>query len=196
MAFFSAARVAAAGAILCAFPVSVLADELRVGVGRSGHDLVITDEIGKEQGVAATAEYLFDSPRALRFLGGPRPYVGTMLSLEGYTNFLQAGLNWRLERGRFYADLGGGGAVHDGHLDLPQPVAGLSAEENERRRALNADRVRFGKRVLFHASLTAGVRVTDNLAVEVGAQHWSNGNVHSPVNDGSDILHLRTAYRF
>lgn len=182
--------------LLITTPAIASAQELRAGVGLSGHDLVIKDEPGGEQGVSATAEYLFPSPRFLRVLGGPRPYIGGTASLEGHTNFLDAGLLWRLERGRFYVDAGGGGAVHDGELDLPQPMAGLSAEENARRRRVLEEQLVFGERFLFHATLTAGWRVTDHWALEVGAQHWSNGDVSSPTNDGSDILHLRTAYRF
>ncbi|HEY9217522.1 MAG TPA: acyloxyacyl hydrolase [Phenylobacterium sp.] len=193
--FLRSAAAAATVAMLAA-PAVAHADEVRLGFGRSGHDLVIEDEFGKEQGLSVTGEYLFDSPSILRYVGSPRPYVGAMVSLDGYTNFLSAGLNWRASYKRVYMDVGGGAGIHDGNITLPQPEVGLSAEENERRRQLNREFVEFGRRVLFNATLTAGYRVTDHWAVEIGAQHWSNGNVHSAHNDGSDILHLRTAYRF
>lgn len=196
---FSVARlrvVAAAAAVgVLGMAGPCLGQEIRVGAGFSGRDLVVQDGSGPEQGSSITAEYLFKPIEALRWVGRPRPYVGVLVSLDGYTNFAQAGLNWRVQHGRFYVDLGGGGAIHDGAISLPGPEEGLPDEVNDARRRARDEGVDFGQRVLFHASLAAGVRLNKHWAIELGAQHWSNGHVHSATNDGSDIASVRVAYR-
>jgi hypothetical protein len=170
----------AAGLVL-ASAGAASADEVRVGVGPSGHDLVIqVDDEGQEQGTSFVADYLFDSPEALRFIGSPRPYVGASVSLSGHTNFIDAGLAYRAEGQKLYGEFALGLAAHDGDLETTDP-----------------DRIAFGSRVLIHFGLAAGYRLTPEWAVELSAQHWSHGGVFDDShNDGADVLAIRAARRF
>ena len=167
---------------------AVQAQELRMGAGYAPN--------GPEHGASIIAEYLFKPLKVLSFAGSPRPYASGQLSLEGMTNFAQAGLIWRWERNRTYLDLGGGLAVHDGDLTLPRPMSGLSAEENNRRRHERDVRAEWGYRTIFHATFAVGWRLNPRWAVEFEGQHWSNGHVGSDTHDGANSLGLRAARRF
>lgn len=90
--------IAAALGAASLFATSSHAQEFRVGAGYAPH--------GPEKGSSVVVDYLFKRSQALDFIGAPRPYVGTQLSLEGYTNYAQAGLIWRFEQKRTYVDLG------------------------------------------------------------------------------------------
>ena len=164
------------------------AQELRVGAGYAPH--------GPEKGASVVVEYLFSSPDVLEFAGSPRPYLGTQLSLDGYTNYAQAGLMWRFEQKRTYVDLGAGLSVHDGSLYLPRPTPGTPDEENQRRRHDRDEYIEFDRRWVFHATFAVGLRLNERWAGEVEGQHWSNGSLGSETHDGADSLGLRAAYRF
>jgi len=164
------------------------ANELRIGLNYAAHE--------PEVGASVIGEYLFEPIQALKFVGAPRPYVSAQLSLDDYTNYAQAGLIWRFERGRTYLDLGGGLSVHDGELYLPRPTPGLSDEENQRRRRDRDRYVEFDKRWVFHATFALGLRLNEQWAVELEGQHWSNGQFGSDTHDGVDSLGLRAARRF
>lgn len=164
------------------------AQELRIGAGYSPHE--------PEQGSSVIIEYLFPRAEGLTWLARPRPYVSTQLSLDGYTNFAQAGLIWRWEQKRTYIDLGAGIAVHDGELDIPGPAVGLPDEENARRRAVRDEYIEFNTRWQFHATAAVGLRLNERWAVEIEGQHWSNGQLGNDTHDGVDSLGLRAAYRF
>lgn len=164
------------------------AQELRVGAGYAPHE--------PEQGTSVVVDYLFKPPKLLKFAGSPRPYLGAQFSLDGFTNFAQTGLIWRMERGRAYLDLGAGLAVHDGDLSLPPPMVGLPLEENIRRRRDRDTRIEYETRIQYHATFALGWRVSPRWAVELEGQHWSNGHLGSDIHDGADSLGLRGAYRF
>jgi hypothetical protein len=178
----------AAAALAAALGGHAQAHELRVGVGYSPHE--------PEVGSSVIVEYLFPPASALKAIGAPRPFVSTQLSLDGYTNYAQGGLIWRFERQKTYLDLGAGVAVHDGSLYLPKPEAGVSHEENLRRRAARDEYIEFDKRWVFHATFAVGYRLNERWAVELEGQHWSNGQFSSDTHDGADSLGLRAAYRF
>jgi lipid A 3-O-deacylase len=165
-----------------AFAGAASAGEVRVGAGPSGHDLVVqVDDEGQEQGASLVADYVFDSPAALRAIGSPRPYVGTSVSLSGYTSFVDAGLLYRAEGRRLYGEFAFGLAAHDGELDA-NPA--------------NPDQIAFGSRVLLHFGLAAGYRFDERWAVELSTQHWSHGGVFDDSNnDGADVLAIRVARR-
>ena len=180
--------IAAALGGVSLFATSSQAQELRVGTGYAPH--------APEKGSSVVVDYLFKPSQALDFMGAPRPYVGTQLSLEGYTNYAQAGLIWRFEQKRTYVDLGAGISVHDGALTLPRPTPGLSDEENQRRREVRDNYIEFDKRWLFHATFAVGLRLDEHWAVEIEGQHWSNGQLGNDTHDGADSVGLRAAYRF
>ena len=165
------------------------AQELRAGVGYETH--------APEFGASFVGDYLFPPLKALHFVGSPRPYIGTQISLQGNTDFAQAGLIWRLQRGgRFYLDLGAGLAVHDGDINVPPPMVGLSPEENAYRRHERDAHNQFQHEVLYHATFALGWRLNPKWALEFDGQHWSNGHLGTNTNDGADSLGLRAAYHF
>jgi hypothetical protein len=184
----SLAAVLVLGAVLAAEAGPCRAQELRVGGGYSTH----TPEVG----ASVLADYLFAPLHVLSFAGSPRPYVGAQVSLEGLTNFAQAGLIWRLQRGRAYLDLGGGLSIHDGDINVPPPMVGAPLEENLFRRHERDTRNQFEHRILYHATFAVGWRLSPRWALEFEGQHWSNGHLGTNTNDGADTLGLRAAYRF
>jgi len=186
-AYGSKAAALAAGSVLAA-AADGQAHELRVGLGYAPH--------APEKGASVIAEYLFKPLEALRFMGSPRPDLSGQLSLDGYTNFAQAGLIWRWEHKRAYLDLGAGLAIHDGALTLPRPMAGVPDEENIRRRHVRDEELEWGHRTIFHATFAVGWRLNPRWAVELEGQHWSNGHVGSDTHDGANSLGLRAAYSF
>lgn len=185
--------LAASGFLGMASPSA--AQEIRVGLGYTAQSLIYPGSHGTERGASVNAEYLFKPVTALHFIGSPRPFANVSVSLDGFTDFATIGLLWRVERGRFYADLGAGGAVHNGELFLPPPMVGLPLEENIRRRQIREERSEFAYRELFHATFDVGWRLNDRWAVELLGQHWSNGHLGTSSNDGADILSARLAYR-
>lgn len=182
-------RLIAGLAAAAIVPAAAEAQELRVGAGYSPHP--------PEYGGSIIVEYQFEPLQALRRIGSPRPYLSTQLSTDSYTNYVQAGLAWRLHEGRrTYFDLGGGLSVHDGELYLPRPDPDASPEENAPRRHAREERIEFDKRWVFHATFAWGLRLNERWAVEFEGQHWSNGQLNSETHDGVDSLGLRAAYRF
>lgn len=174
---------ALAGLLAVLATSSAVAGEVRVGGGPSGHDLVFqVDDEGQEQGASLVADYVFDSPAALRAIGSPRPYVGGSLSVSGYTSFVDAGLLYRAEGRRFYGEAGVGLAAHNGELEADPK---------------SPDQIAFGSRVLLHFGFAVGYRLDERWAVELSTQHWSHGGLfNSETNDGADVLALRVAHRF
>ncbi|HEY2356617.1 MAG TPA: acyloxyacyl hydrolase [Phenylobacterium sp.] len=191
--WWALSALAASGLLATASPSA--AQEIRVGVGYTAQSIVYPGSHGTERGSSVNAEYLFKPITALHFIGSPRPFVGVSASLNGFTDFASIGLLWRVERGRFYADLGAGGAVHNGELFLPPPMVGLPLEENLRRREIREERSEFGYRELYHAMFDVGWRLNDRWAVELLGQHWSNAHLGTSSNDGADILSARLAFR-
>jgi lipid A 3-O-deacylase len=181
-------RVAALAVGVAAAAGACRAQELRAGFDYATH----TPEVG----ASFEADFLFPQLKALSFLGSPRPYVGTQISLQGYTDFAEAGLLWRIPHGRFYLDLGAGLATHNGEVNVPPPMAGVSPEENDRRRHERETRNQFEHRMLYHATFALGWRLSPKWALEFEGQHWSNGHLGTNTNDGADTLGLRAAYRF
>ena len=149
-----------------------------------------------ERAASVLADYVFPPLRALSFVGSPRPYVGAQFSLQGYTDFAQAGLLWRLQGRRAYLDLGAGLAIHNGDIAVPPPMVGVPLEENLRRRHERDTRNQFEHRALYHATFALGWRLSARWALEFEGQHWSNGHVGSDTHDGANSLGLRAAYRF
>ena len=187
--------VVLAALVACAPAGACVAQEVRLGLAYSAPTLVYGKSDGPEQGASLLAEYDFKPIRALHVIGSPRPFVSAVISLDGYTDFAQGGLQWRFSRGKAYLDLGAGLAIHDGHLSLPEPQPGLTEEENARRRRLRQDHSEQVYRTLLHANFAVGWRLSERLALEVTGQHWSNGHLGTTYNDGADVLGLRLAYR-
>ena len=116
---------------------------------------------------------------ALRFIGSPSPQVFGSLSTSGETNFVAAGVSWRIG-GDLYVRPGIGVAVHDRRS--------LIVGEDGFRRD-------FGSRVLFEPELGVGYQVNPRVSIEATWVHLSQGQVFSAQNPGMDSIGVRLNYR-
>jgi hypothetical protein len=116
---------------------------------------------------------------ALRALGAPSPHIYALVNSDGDTNFASAGISWRWG-GRVYLRPGIGLAIHDGPS----------------RSEATADRIWFGSRILFAPEISAGVRLSDRVAVEASWLHFSHAQLFGRQNPGSDQFGVRVDYRY
>lgn len=199
-AFFAGAALAVLGSAAPA-----LADEVFVGVYK--HDVTfIGDTIGlgaagREGGADIQLGYRTDRIERLRWLGRPQAHAIVSINTNNTSNFVAAGLNWKIELGQpggFYFRPGLGLAYTDGKTGLPPANApGLTPEERERRTYLYYNRIDFGSKVLFEPELALGYQVNDRVSVELSYTHLSNGQVfHQGKNQGLDDAGVRLVYAF
>jgi hypothetical protein len=152
-------------------------NEVKVGV--LYHDMDdLWSNFRLESGVDFNGELIFEPHVA--FLGGAfRPAAGVSINSAGDTSKLYAGVRYQYELdGGLFFSVGGGGAVHDGHL-----TPGRN------------DRKALGSRLLFHIPLEAGYRFDNRHALSVYFDHVSNAFL-ADYNEGLDTLGMRYGYRF
>jgi hypothetical protein len=118
---------------------------------------------GFESGADLQLGWRGDRIEALRMIGAPSPYVFGSLSTAGATDFVAAGVSWRIG-GDLYVRPGIGVAVHD--------RKSLIVGEDGLRRDL-------GSRALFEPEIGVGYRVTERLSVEASWVHLSQGQLFS-----------------
>jgi lipid A 3-O-deacylase len=151
-------------------------DQARLGV--LAHDIGLFDHHA-EAGIDVNAEVLFASPGWLSFIGGPHPNLGATINSAGGTSYGYFGLAWTPTLwGPIFAELGLGGAVHDGELNTPE-----------------VRRKELGSRILFHEELELGYRVADTFSLSVFLDHISNANL-SRHNQGLTNLGMRAGFFF
>ncbi len=189
-----ASCVAAVAAAQSEGSISEAPLELRFGV--LGHDLDLLNDgaSGVEPGVDLSVEAVFASPRVLRFLGSPRPYVGGSLNTEGETSFAGVGLDWQTPMfGGVFFQGQLGYIVHSGELDLPE-----DREANmEETLFLLENKALLGSRDLFRTSVGVGYRVNDQWDVGVVLEHLSHGQILGDGrNQGLDNMGVRISRRF
>jgi len=177
-------RILACVGLLCGLALSPKAtaaalgilDEMRVGV--LAHDIPFGDP-HREPGADVNGELLFISPDFLHFFWAPRPTLGTNISTAGKNSSVYFGLTWEANfTSIFFADLGLGGAVHSG-------------PDN----STTSDHKGLGTRLLFHESLSAGLRFTPTWNVSIYLDHISNANLGNH-NPGVTNAGLRLGYVF
>ena len=131
---------------------------------------------------AALHVLLFDTD-ALGFPIGFYGHVGGVLNLGHGTSYAYSGLNAQVPFGSsgFYAEFGGGFAVHDGNL-----------------KRTTAHRRAMGSRVLFRGMLGLGYRINERWSLTATVDHISNGGIlgSSRHNKGLDTFGLRIGYSF
>jgi hypothetical protein len=134
---------------------------------------------GQENGVDIHLGWRGERIRALSVIGSPSPYVFGSVNTAGDTNFLAAGLSWKIGD-RIYARPGIALAVHDGPGDFQAPP----------------DRIDFGSPILFELEAAVGVRLDPRWSAEASWVHLSHGTLFSPHNPGSDNFGVRLNYRY
>jgi lipid A 3-O-deacylase len=138
-----------------------------------------------ESGVDFNAEMLFVSPRALRGIGAPRPYVGATVATEG-TSHVHAGLSWDYDfSSRWFVTGAVGLAAHDGH---PLQEWEQTPREHETEKAL-------GCRVVFHLYAGLGFRLSRHWNVAAHYEHLSNATLCGS-NGGLESLGIRIGRAF
>jgi hypothetical protein len=154
-------------------------DEIFTGL--FAHDVNTPFSIGGfESGADLQLGWRGNRIRALSFIGAPSPHVFGSLSTSGDTNFVVAGVSWRIG-GRLYLRPGIGLAVHDRDA--------LIVGEDGLRRDL-------GSRILFAPEIGAGYRISEQASIEASWVHLSQGQLFTRQNPGMDSLGIRLNYRF
>jgi lipid A 3-O-deacylase len=156
--------------------------EIRVGVLAHDQAPIVANV---ETGIDFNAEVLFSSPRVLRGIGAPRPYLGASFASEG-TSHLHAGLSWQHDFGsRWFVSGAIGLAAHDGD---PLDEADQTPYEQETEKAL-------GCRVVAHLYASAGYRLSRRWNVSAHYEHLSNGTT-CVVNEGLENIGIRVGRVF
>lgn len=152
-------------------------DEAKLGV--LDHDIAIGGD-HVEPGADVNGELLFVSPSLLAPIFAPRPHLGVTINSAGKNSYAYAGLTWLANLGDAFADLGLGGAVHDG----PDEVSPFTRDHKG-----------LGTRFLFHESTELGYRLSPTWSAAVFLDHVSNADIgrHNP---GLTNLGARIGYSF
>jgi len=177
-------RILACAALLSGMAISPAAQAAALGIldetrfGVLAHDIPFGDP-KREPGLDINGELLFVSPDLFQFFWAPRPTLGANVSTAGKNSSVYFGLTWEANfTSLFFADLGLGGAVHDG-------------PDN----SSTSDHKGLGTRLLFHESLSAGFRITPTWNVSAYLDHISNANLGNH-NPGITNAGLRLGYVF
>ena len=191
--------LAAVAAVGIAGPAS--AAELLLGA--YAHDVTYIGKVvgsgaaGREGGADIELGVRSDKIEALHLIGSPQAHAFVSVNTDNTSNFVAAGLSWRIPLGEtFYFRPGLGLAYTDGKAGLPPVNApGLTPAEIQRRLNLYNTRIDFGSHLLFEPELNLGVRLTDRLSAELSCVHISNGEVfHHGKNQGLDDTGVRVVY--
>jgi hypothetical protein len=147
------------------------ASEVWLGLYR--HDVTLAQE-KFETGQDLKIGWIGNPIDRLRVIGRPAWHVLASKSLNGGTNYLAAGLNWKFGS-KFYVRPGIGMAVNDG----------------PRRAYRNGRRVDLGSPITFEPELALGWRVSQRLSLEASWIHLSHATLFSRQNRGMDSMGLR-----
>ncbi|MGH7088920.1 MAG: acyloxyacyl hydrolase [Stellaceae bacterium] len=153
-------------------------DEAKLGL--LNHDIAIGGD-HREPGVDVNGELLFVSPPVLSAVFAPRPHFGVEINSDGKNSYAYGGLTLTANfTDRVFADLGLGGAIHDG------PDQSSPATRHHKG---------LGTRFLFHESVDLGYRLTPRWDVAAYLDHVSNADIggHNP---GITNLGARVGYSF
>lgn len=167
-------------ALATLLPAPACAQELFAGV--LVHDVHLPIDLsGQEHGLELELGWRSARIGGLGLLGKPSFYVRGALAASGGTDFVSAGLSWRVGHGRFYLQPALGIAVQTGKM----PVFDASGTRTD-----------LGSRVVFEPELAVGYRIAPRLSVEAALVHRSHaGLFNSQQNPGMDSIGLRLNVR-
>jgi lipid A 3-O-deacylase len=190
--------IACAGALTlgtaAVFPVGAgAAEEIRLGV--MAHNICVDDcdNANKESDFNIIGEAVFASPKFLRAIRSPRPYLVVSTNTEGGTSYAGGGLTWLWPFADGWAfEPSFGYVLHDGeHLTNPYPPS------DARRGPFQESELLLGSRDLFRTSVAVTRDITPAWGVQVAYEHVSHGQIiGSGPNHGLDELGVRLRYRF
>lgn len=167
-------------------PFAGIVDELRIGLqAYDVHPAMLPFRVNEWQFSelkSISFDVLFVSPEldAFRWIGSPRPELGTTFSLTGRESLFHGGLTWQLPifDTPLYLEGTFGAAIHDGKL-----VGAAAPTKN------------FGCRVLFYERFGVGANLTENATATLSYEHVSN-NGWCPENAGLSNFGFRLGWKF
>ena len=161
-------------------PASARGDEVFAGVYAHGVDTPLSFDTG-EGGADIELGYRAAPIAALRAIGSPAPYAYVSVNTAGDTDFVAAGLAWKLDLGPVYV----------------RPGVGLSLNNGpERRTDSTGLRTDLGSRVLFAPELGLGVQLSERASLEASWVHISGARLfNAEQNPGIDMFGLRVNWR-
>ncbi|MEQ8598983.1 MAG: acyloxyacyl hydrolase [Devosia sp.] len=167
-------------------PLAGVVDELRIGLHahRVHHAalpfLVQEWDLGNVEDVSFDVLFVSPDIDAFRWIGAPRPEIGTTISFAGRDSLVHANLTWQLPifDTPIYLEAGLGAAIHDGALTGAGP-----------------GRQNFGCRVNFYERWGVGVNMSENATATLTYEHTSN-NGWCAANDGLSNFGLRLGWKF
>ena len=176
---FGLATVVACG--LVAHPAQ--AGEVVGGLYAHAVDTPFTFDTG-EGGVDFQIGLRSDPIEGLTVIGKPQAHVyGSLNSEKGGTDFVAAGLSWRIGSGPVYVRPGVGLALHNAPELRVNPATRIRTD--------------LGSRVLFAPEIALGTQLTPDLSLEASWVHISNARLlDRNQNPGIDMMGLRLGVRF
>lgn len=168
------------------FVLSDIIDEVRVGVhAHNAHYSLWPVYVGEwDLGNIHDVSFdvLFHSPQvdAFRWIGSPRPELGTTINFSGLESTFHAGLTWQVPvfETPFFLEGTFGAALHNGYL--------TSAPEG---------RKNLGCRINFYERFGVGVNITENATALLTYEHMSNAEL-CEANGGYSNFGLRVGMKF
>jgi lipid A 3-O-deacylase len=167
-------------------PFAGVIDEVRVGI--HAHEVhwslwpVHVRDWDLSQISDVSFDVLFTSPDhdIFRWIGSPRPEIGTTLTFTGEESLLHAGLTWQLPVFDTPIFLEGtfGAALHNGYLTNAP-----------------AGRRNMGCRINFYERFGIGVNISENATALLTYEHTSNAEL-CDANDGLSNFGVRVGFKF
>jgi hypothetical protein len=166
-------------ALACAAPAH--AGEVFVGIYAHAVDTPLSLSSG-EGGADIELGYRSGPIAVLKDGSGPAPYVFLSINTAGDTDFVAAGLAWRVDVGPIYV----------------RPGVGLSYNNGPERRIdpVTRDHTELGSRVLFEPEIGLGIELSERASLEASWVHISGARLfNSEQNPGVDMIGLRLNWR-
>ena len=162
--------------------VPAQAGELFGGVYAHAVDTPFTFDTG-EGGADVQIGVRSDPIEALRVVGRPSAHIfGSLNSEEGGTDFVAAGLSWKVDAGPVYIRPGIGLALHNAPELRVDPQTRIRTD--------------LGSRVLFEPEIAIGTNVSERVSVEASWVHISNARLFNrEQNPGIDMMGVRLNLR-
>lgn len=165
-----------AGALL-AGSSGAQAAELFGGVYAHDVDTPLTKG-GFEDGADIQLGWRGDRIGLLRVIGAPSPHAFASISSASDTDFVAAGLSWKI-----------------GHRFYLRPGIGLAIHDRDSRVVRDGRRLDLGSRILFEPEIAVGYQVSERFSVDASWVHLSHAQLFSGQNPGMDSFGLRLNYR-
>jgi len=164
-------------ALACAVPAPVCAGELFIGAYAHAVDTPFSFDTG-EGGADIQLGYRGKAIGALDIVGAPAPYALVSVNTAGDTDFIAAGLAWKVQIGPVYLRPGVGLSLNNGPETRIDPVTRNHTE--------------LGSRVLFEPEIGLGVAVSERASIEASWVHISGARLfNSEQNPGIDMIGVR-----